>query len=113
VNNAYVNATNFGFDVDAWMRTVPLDRVVQVHVAGHEWFDEGPGSGGSLIIDTHGADVCDPVLGLLERVLHRTGPVPVVLERDQAIPALDGLLVEVAKRGISDRHPAATWCAAA
>jgi uncharacterized protein len=95
VNNAYVNATNFGFDVDEWMRTVPLDRVVQIHVAGHEWFDEG--AGGALIVDTHGADVGDPVLALLGRVLPRTGPVPVVLERDQAIPSLDGLLAEVAK----------------
>jgi uncharacterized protein (UPF0276 family) len=104
VNNAYVNATNFGFDVDEWMRVVPMDRVVQVHVAGHEWFDEGPEAGGALIVDTHGADVCDPVLGLLERVLPRIGPVPVVLERDQAIPALDGLLAEVAKiRAVCNR----------
>jgi uncharacterized protein (UPF0276 family) len=102
VNNAYVNATNFGFDVDEWMRTVPLDRVVQIHVAGHEWFDEGPG--GVLIVDTHGADVGDPVLALLGRVLPRVGPVPVVLERDQAIPPLAALLREVAKiRAVYDR----------
>ncbi len=107
VNNAYVNATNFGFDVDDWMRTVPLDRVVQIHVAGHEWFDEGPG--GKLIVDTHGADVCDPVLALLERVLPRTGRVPVVLERDQAIPRLEDLLVEVSKiRGAYERALSAT-----
>jgi uncharacterized protein (UPF0276 family) len=107
VNNAYVNATNFGFDVDEWMRTVPLGRVVQIHVAGHEWFDEGPG--GTLIVDTHGADVCDPVLALLERVLPRTGRVPVVLERDQAIPKLEDLLVEVRKiRGVYERALAIT-----
>ena len=94
VNNAYVNSINFGFDIDAWMRTVPLERVVQMHVAGHEWFDEGPG--GKLIVDTHGADVCDPVLALLGRVLKLTGPVPVLLERDQSIPPLDTLLAEVA-----------------
>ena len=96
VNNAYVNSVNFGFDIDAWMRTVPLARVVQMHVAGHEWFDEGEAGGGKLIVDTHGADVCDPVLALLGRVLKETGPVPVLLERDQAIPALDVLLAEVA-----------------
>lgn len=101
VNNAYVNATNFGFDVDAWMRTVPLDRVVQMHVAGHDWFTEGDwvladGRGeGRLIVDTHGADVCDDVLALLERTLAKTGPVPVLLERDQSIPPLDVLLAEV------------------
>jgi uncharacterized protein (UPF0276 family) len=102
VNNAFVNATNFGFDIDEWMRTVPLERVVQIHVAGHEWFDEG--AGGTLIVDTHGADVCDPVLALLGRVLPRIGPVPVVLERDQAIPPLGALLEEVGKiRAIYDR----------
>ncbi len=109
VNNAYVNATNFGFDVDEWMRTVPLDRVVQMHVAGHDWFTEGTWKTSGvvptdakereamLIVDTHGSDCCDDVLALLERTLERTGPVPVLLERDQAIPPLEQLLAEVAK----------------
>lgn len=95
VNNAYVNATNFELDVDAWMRDAPLERTVQIHVAGHEWFDRG--EEGRLILDTHGADVADPVLALLGRVLPRTGPVPVVLERDQAIGSLDELLAELAR----------------
>jgi uncharacterized protein (UPF0276 family) len=110
VNNAYVNASNFGFDVDEWMRTAPLERVVQMHVAGHDWFSDGtwkagpvPRAGddadreGKLIVDTHGSDCCDDVLALLERALVRTGPVPVLLERDQAIPPLPELLAEVAK----------------
>jgi hypothetical protein len=92
VNNAYVNSVNFGFDVDAWMDAVPLERVVQIHVAGHEWVDD---AAGRLIVDTHGAEVCDPVLALLERVLEKTGPVPVLLERDQNVPPLDVLLVEI------------------
>lgn len=106
VNNAYVNATNFGFDVDAWMRTAPLERAVQIHVAGHEWFGvnaggltgpAAPKGEGAMIVDTHGADVPDPVLALLARVYPRTGPVPVVLERDQNIPDLDGLLAEMGR----------------
>jgi uncharacterized protein (UPF0276 family) len=106
VNNAYVNATNFGFDVDGWMCAAPLDRVVQIHVAGHEWVavdesglgdDRPPNAPGAMIVDTHGADVPDPVLGLLGRVVARTGPVPVVLERDQNFPGLDALLAEVAR----------------
>lgn len=100
VNNAYVNARNFGFDVDAWMRNAPLERTVQMHVAGHERFDEGDfveGASGSILLDTHGAEVCDPVLALLARVLPRTGPVPIVLERDQNIPELGVLLAEMAR----------------
>lgn len=107
VNNAYVNSQNFGFDVDVWMRTVPLDCVVQMHIAGHDWFTEAgelltPAAarerqGDKLIVDTHGADVPDPVLELFGRVVARTGPVPVVLERDQDIPPLSALLAEVRK----------------
>jgi uncharacterized protein (UPF0276 family) len=106
VNNAFVNCQNFGIDTEAWMRAAPLDRVVQIHVAGHEWFevDDGglggeaePRSQGAMIVDTHGASVADPVLALLEQVLARTGPVPVVLERDQNVPSLDVLLDEVAR----------------
>jgi uncharacterized protein (UPF0276 family) len=105
VNNAYVNATNFGFDVDAWMAAAPLERVVQIHVAGHQWFDaserglggeRGPHAPGAMIVDTHGADVPDPVLALLGRVVRRTGPVPILLERDQNIPPLGTLLEEMA-----------------
>ena len=99
VNNAYVNAQNFGLDVDAWMRTAPLERVVQIHVAGHEWFAVDasglgeaaePQAAGAMIVDTHGADVPQAVLALLGRVLERTGPVPVVLERDQNVPSPRG-----------------------
>jgi uncharacterized protein (UPF0276 family) len=111
VNNAYVNAINFGFDVDAWMRQAPLERVVQIHVAGHQWFgvdDRGlgalqePNTPGAMIVDTHGATVPDPVLALLGRVVARTGPVPILLERDQNIPSLDVLLDEMeAIRGVT------------
>lgn len=109
VNNAWVNATNFGYDVDSWLRTIPTERIVQMHVAGHDWFGDGndfpsgerpaniTGDHGMLIVDSHGADVADEVLAFLERTLRKTGPVPVLLERDQSIPPLDDLLAEVAK----------------
>jgi uncharacterized protein (UPF0276 family) len=105
VNNAYVNSLNFGFDVDSWMRSVPLDRVVQIHVAGHEWYRVdasglgepcAPGTLDAVAIDTHGADAPLPVRGLLARVLERTGPIPVLLERDVNIPSLRDLVDEMA-----------------
>jgi uncharacterized protein len=98
VNNAYVNARNFGFDVDAWMRNAPLERTVQMHVAGHERFEESDfveGATGTILLDTHGADVPDPVLSLLARVLPRTGDAPIVLERDQNIPPFAELMAEL------------------
>lgn len=91
VNNVYVNAQNYGFDPEAFLRALPLDRVVELHVAGHTRSEED-----GVIIDTHGAPVIDPVLDLVAWVIERTGPLPVVLERDHNVPALEVLLAEVA-----------------
>ena len=91
VNNVYVNALNFGFDPEAWLARMPLHRVVQMHIAGHKQF-------GDLTVDTHGADVIDPVIELMQWVLRRLErPVPVLLERDNHIPDLDVLLAERAR----------------
>jgi len=92
VNNVFVNAQNHGFDPWAFLERVPLDRVAQIHVAGHTWSAED-----ELIIDTHGAAVIDPVLDLFAWVVERIGPVPVVLERDHDIPSFAELLTELAR----------------
>jgi uncharacterized protein (UPF0276 family) len=88
VNN-YVNSKNHGFDAAAFVHQLDLDRVFQIHVAGHTPTRSG------LIIDTHGAPVVDPVLQLLASTIERTGEQPVLLERDNDIPALSELLAEV------------------
>ncbi|MEI9936402.1 MAG: DUF692 domain-containing protein [Pseudomonadota bacterium] len=90
VNNVYVNAQNHGFDPYAFIAALPLDRVLEIHVAGHQTLDSG------LLLDTHGQAVADPVLELLEWTIERAGPVPVLLERDNDVPDLSELLREVA-----------------
>lgn len=91
VNNVYVNSLNFGFDPKAWLSRMPLERVVQMHIAGHTRF-------GDLVVDTHGAPVIDPVIELMQWALARIGrPVPVLLERDNHIPSLEALLAERAR----------------
>jgi uncharacterized protein (UPF0276 family) len=92
VNNVYVNAVNHGFDPAAdYVDQLPLDRVVQIHVAGHFVREDG------LIIDTHAEPVCDGVYELFAHTLRGTGHVPVLLERDGNYPALDVLLEEVGR----------------
>lgn len=91
VNNVFVNASNHGFDPLVWLAQVPLDRVVQLHIAGHEFWDD---ERRDLIIDTHGAPVRSEVDALLTWVVERTGPLPVLLERDENIPPLAELLAE-------------------
>jgi uncharacterized protein len=91
VNNAYVNAQNHGGDPRDFIASLPLERVVEIHVAGHHRSPKG------LVIDTHGTPVVDPVYELLELTLVQTGPVPVLLERDNDVPPLPELLSEVAR----------------
>jgi uncharacterized protein (UPF0276 family) len=89
VNNVYVNSLNHGFDARAFIAGLNLERVVEIHVAGHTRKPSG------LVLDTHGAKVADPVLELLRFTLELTGPRPVLLERDNDIPALGELVSEV------------------
>jgi uncharacterized protein (UPF0276 family) len=89
VNNVYVNSQNHGFDPYAFIAQLPLDRVLEIHVAGHHQLEDG------MLLDTHGKAVADPVLELLEWTIERAGPVPVLLERDNDVPELSELLQEV------------------
>jgi uncharacterized protein (UPF0276 family) len=103
VNNVFVNASNHGFDARAWIDRIPLHRVWQLHIAGHEPWDD------TLLVDTHGATVRDEVHALLDYVIERVGPKPVLLERDMNIPPLSELLDEVARldavyRAAVERH---------
>jgi uncharacterized protein (UPF0276 family) len=90
VNNVYVNAVNHGFDPLTFLENIPLERVVQIHVAGHHQFPDG-------LVDTHGAPVADPVWDLLEWVLQRSRPCGVMLERDTHLPAFAELVPELQK----------------
>ncbi|HZU52470.1 MAG TPA: DUF692 domain-containing protein [Holophagaceae bacterium] len=97
INNIYVNSRNHGFDPKAFIEGLPLQRVAQMHIAGHSWDEED-----QLIIDSHGAPVIDPVIELfqwvLPKVFEATGKgVPVLLERDNHIPPLEELLAEQKK----------------
>jgi uncharacterized protein len=91
VNNVFVNSVNHREDPLDFLRKMPLDRVAELHVAGHHTWSNG------LVVDTHGATVPDPVYELMAWVIERAGPRPVLLERDTDIPPLADLLDEVAK----------------
>lgn len=90
LNNVAVNAHNHGHDAKVFIAGLPLDRVVQLHVAGGE---HRPALG--LLIDTHGAPVAPDVQALLAWTLARTGPLPVLYERDHNIPPYPELLAEL------------------
>ena len=99
VNNVYVNSVNHQYDPRAFLRGVAADRVVYMHMAGH--YRESD----DLLVDTHGADVIDPVWDLLDFTYRHIGVRPTLLERDFNIPPLEDLLVEVARIALlQDRY---------
>jgi len=88
VNNVYVNAFNHKYDPYAFLQSIPLDKVSYIHIAGHEKVAD------DLIIDTHAQAIIPPVYQLLEWVVERIKPVPILLERDDNIN-LDEAMKEV------------------
>ncbi len=89
VNNIYVNSVNHRYDAETYLQAIPAERIAYIHVAGH--YNEAD----DLIVDTHGADVIDPVWELLDRTYAQFGVIPTLLERDFNLPPLADLLKEV------------------
>ena len=89
VNNIFVNSINHRYDPWEFLRSLPLERARYIHVAGH--YDEAE----DLKVDTHGADVIDPVWALLAEAYRLCGVLPTLLERDFNLPPLAELLQEV------------------
>lgn len=89
INNIYVNSVNHRYDAEKFLKSLPGERIAYAHIAGHynEYED--------LIIDTHGADVIDPVWKLLDVAYDHFGVFPTLLERDFNIPPMNELLNEV------------------
>ncbi|MDP4654167.1 MAG: DUF692 domain-containing protein [Porticoccaceae bacterium] len=99
VNNIYVNSINHGYDPQQFLAALPGERIAYGHIAGH--YDEAD----DLRIDTHGADVIDPVWSLLDAAYEQFGVFPTLLERDFNIPPVHELLREVQQvREYQARH---------
>jgi uncharacterized protein (UPF0276 family) len=90
VNNIYVSSRNHGFDPMDYIKNIPIDRVIQIHLAGHQ-------DHGDYVLDTHDHPVCDEVWELYRRVYPLTGGVSTLLEWDEKLPSFDETLAEAKK----------------
>jgi hypothetical protein len=88
VNNVFVSGMNHDFDQRAFIESIPVDRVVQFHLAGHS-------EGETCLIDTHDQPVCEEVWTLYGKALERFGAVSTMIERDDNIPPLADLVAEL------------------
>jgi len=90
VNNVYVNAHNHGFDALGYLRQLPLERIVQLHIAGHSQAQ-------GYLADTHSAPVADGVWELLAELRRLGARAPLLLEWDAEIPEFAELERELSK----------------
>lgn len=88
INNIFVSAHNHGFSPLDYLDGIPASRVQQFHLAGHE-------TGEQLLIDTHDAPIVDGVWNLYIEAVRRYGRVSTMIERDDHLPPLAELLVEL------------------
>jgi uncharacterized protein (UPF0276 family) len=89
LNNIYVNSINHEYDAEDFLKAIPAKRIAYGHIAGHYVEAE------DFLVDTHGADIIDPVWKLLGKAYELYGVFPTLLERDFNIPAIPELVKEV------------------
>jgi uncharacterized protein (UPF0276 family) len=87
INNIYVSAKNHGFDPFEYLEAIPIQRVVQFHLAGHS-------NCGDYLLDTHDQHVCADVWNLYCEAVRRFGLVSTLIEWDEKVPELNVLLAE-------------------
>lgn len=102
VNNIYVSSRNHGFDPNTYYRNIPMERVIQIHLAGHLDY-------GSYVLDTHDHPVRDEVWNLYADVYPLTGGVSTLLEWDDNFLSFEDTWKEALKakqfqQGICDSH---------
>jgi uncharacterized protein (UPF0276 family) len=76
LHNLYANALNHGasgYSIQRFLATIPLDRVISIHMAGGRWID-------GQYHDLHDTQVAEEVWDLLDDVLSRARPGAVILE---------------------------------
>lgn len=90
LHNLYANFLNHvavGYSIERFLNTVPLDRVINIHMAGGRWID-------GQYHDLHDTQVDEPVWDLLDDVLSRAHPRAVILEYETQAMHCDGVTLD-------------------
>ncbi|MDB2555630.1 DUF692 domain-containing protein [Flavobacteriaceae bacterium] len=90
VNNVYVSSFNNDFDPVEYIQGIPHDKIVQMHLAGHQ-------NMGNYIVDTHDREVTDQVWKLFQMTYQLANEASILLEWDGNIPAFDVYHAELMK----------------
>ena len=97
VENLHADAWNLGCDADAVVAAVPVERIVEVHLAGGRRI-------GSEYADSHDAPVPDATWRLYAALCARRIPPLTLIERETGLPPFETLLAELdAARAVARR----------
>lgn len=88
ITNVHLNSMYHGYDAFEFIRSLPLERVGQMHLAGSKLGPDGE------IIDSHDAPVCPEVWDLFRKTIELTGSTSVLIEWDKSLPPAEQLLAE-------------------
>jgi uncharacterized protein len=98
VNNVYVSANNQNFDALGYLKSFPMRLVKEIHLGGHDIDSDDHGN--PLLIDSHGAEVVDPVWALYAQVIAMGGPRPTLIEWDNDVPDWPVLAAEAGRAAV-------------
>lgn len=90
INNIYVSSRNHGYDPKSYYTNIPLDRVIQIHLAGHQDF-------GDYVLDTHDHPVRNEVWDLYSQIYPLLGGVSTLLEWDDNLLSFEETWAEALK----------------
>ena len=90
VANVHATAVNHDFDAREYLLALPHERIVQIHLAGHDDL-------GTHIIDTHDRAVSDEVWELYRLAVQLTGGVSTLIEWDDRLPPFPAVHAEALK----------------
>lgn len=92
LENVHANSRNHGYDPIEYLESLPLERAVEVHLAGGVLVD-------GEYADTHTRPVPEESWKLLEWLAPRANLKAVIIERDDDLPPFAELLDEVRRAG--------------
>lgn len=88
VTNVFINATNHHFDPDAFLRQMPLDHLVQVHLAGGYWRH-------GWLVDGHSEPVSPEIFALFQTLISLCPVKNIIFEHDAHFPPIVDLLEQM------------------
>lgn len=90
VTNLFINSRNHRFDPLVWLHEIEPRRIRQLHIVGYA-------KQGERYVDSHAAPIQEELIELAQAVVAYAPVESIILERDEDIPDVTGLEVEVAK----------------